>query len=294
MCGSLRVTKNQMRDFVLGKNIKSSSSSVGSGSNQVQLSTAADATNDNISQDTGNKKRAIEIDDYDEAKCPSKVAKAEETEHHNIIEPIAPDKNYLIINNAESKRYIIYMAVRESDPKFSEGLSKCNAACSDPQVQSCLQFDGTRHITMFDGYLTNEQARNLSYRYNRFENGTLNPTKLKIEGWMPWDAGCYLKISPRGEKMLEAMLGKIDGFPDSIKQSLQTSKLAKNGKVKFPCNHLSLYRSRPNMDRSKMKRSFGVIRKALTSHDWGFVEIASIRIKAMGEPYSDCKVIAGI
>eukprot|EP00956_Cyclotella_meneghiniana_P024867 scaffold50719_cov76-Cyclotella_meneghiniana.AAC.1 len=72
MCGSLRVTKNQMRDFVLGKNIKSSSSSVGSGSNQVQLSTAADATNDNISQDTGNRKRPIEIDDYDEAKCPSK------------------------------------------------------------------------------------------------------------------------------------------------------------------------------------------------------------------------------
>ena len=282
-----------MRDFVLGKNIKSSNSA-SSGSKQLQLSSAADTTKDNMSQGTGNRKRPIEIDSYDEAKCPSKVAKGEEKEHDIIIEPIVPDENYSIIENTESKRYIIYMAVRENDPKFSEGLSKCNAACSDSQVQSCLQFDGTRHITMFDGYLTNKQARNLSYRYNRFENGTLNPIKLKIEGWMPWDAGCYLKISPRGEKMLETMLGKIDGFPDSIKQYLQMSKLAKNGKVKFPCNHLSLYRSRPNMDRSKLKKSFDVIRKALNSHDWGFVEIAGIRIKAMGGPYSDCKVIAGI
>jgi hypothetical protein len=48
------------------------------------------------------------------------------------------------------------------------------------------------------------------------------------------------------------------------------------------------------MDRFKMKQSFGEIRTALANHDWGYIEGVGIRIKVMGEPYSDYKVIAGI
>ncbi|KAL3774127.1 hypothetical protein ACHAWO_012505 [Cyclotella atomus] len=293
MCGSSRVTKEQMRNFVLGKKIDKSS--IGSCTDK----TTASSSNAKIeSNEDGSKKRPIDVDSDDEnVVCSSKVAKAKsptQPQRHNIIEPIQRNPNFFIANDNESKRFIIYMAVREHDPSFSAGLAKCRAAYQDDEVNSCLQFDGTRHITMFDGYLTNEQARNLSYKYNRFENSIFHPIKLKIDGWMPWDAGCYLKIKPNGEKMLEAILKKIDGFPDPIRQSLQKNGLAKNGVFKFPCNHLSLYRSRPNVDRSKMKKSFGEIRKALANHDWGYVEGVGIRIKVMGEPYSDYKVIAGI
>lgn len=282
MCGSLRVTKEQMRDFVLGKKIGKSGG-------------PKEKTNEEApSKASGDRKRPIDVDSYEsDIEYPSKVAKSDGTKH-DIIEPIQPKPKYSIPNNSESKRYIIYMAVRENDPTYLDGLSKCHAACSDEQVQSCLQFDGTRHITMFDGFLTNDQARNLSYKYNRFENGQFNPIKLKIDGWMAWDAGCYLKLKPNGERMLEAMLRKVDGFPDLIKQALQKNNLAKNGKFKFPCNHLSLYRNRPNMDSSKMKKSFESIRKTVANHDWGYVEGVSIRIKVMGEPYNDCKVIAGV
>jgi hypothetical protein len=286
MCGALRVTKEQMRNFVLGKKIDKGSTD--------RASSSSSNTEIELNED-GSKKRHINLDSDDEnVECPPKLAKVTKPQHHNIIEPIQRNPNFFIPNNTESNRFIIYMAVREHDPSFSAGLTKCRAAHQDQEVQSCLQFDGTRHITMFDGYLTNEQARNLSYKYNRFEAGTFHPIKLKIDGWMPWDAGCYLKIKSNGEKMLEAMMKKIDGFPDPIKLALQKNGLTKNGMFKFPCNHLSLYRSRPNMDRFKMKQSFGEIRKALANHDWGYIEGVGIRIKVMGEPYSDYKVIAGI
>lgn len=286
MCGSLRVTRQEVRNFVLGKKVDSGNSIMRSAASSTNSSKRDE------SYEARSKKRPINLDSEGrQDEHPSKVAKSTQ---NTIIEPIQPNPNYFIDNNSESHRYIIYMAVRESDPSFLGGLSKCRNACPDGQVQSCLQFDGTRHITMFDGYLTNEQVRNLTYKYNRFEDGKFNPIKLKIEGWEPWDAGCYLKIKSCGEKMLEAMMKKIDGFPSTIKHALQKNSLAKNGQFKFPCNHLSLYRCRPNMDRSKMKKSFGVIRKALADHEWGFVEGVGIRIKVMGEPYSDCKVLAGI
>ena len=294
MCGSLRVTKEQMRNFVLGKKANKMSNNEPSG---------GPFDNNSIVSNEGSKKRSIDVDSGDGSdNCiQKKVAKSvDETpknhplNNHATIEPIEPNPNYSISDRNETRRYIIYMSLREYHPSFSEGLSKCRMACSDQQVQSCLQFDGTRHITMFDGYLTNEQANKLAYKYNRFENGSFNPIKLKIEGWMPWDAGCYLKIKSNSERVLEAILRKIDGFPYPINQMLQKKDLEKQGKVKFPCNHLSLYRCRPSMEISKMKQSFGLIRNAVANHDWGYVEGVGIRIKVMGEPYSDCKVLAGV
>ena len=252
--------------------------------------------NATLSELAGSRKRPIELDDDDDSvhvDPPSKSSRIEASSKHSIVEPIQPDPKYSIPTASETDRFIVYMAVRECDPSFADGLSKCRAACNDEQIQSCLQFNGTRHITMFDGYLTNEQARNLVYQYNRFEDGTFNPIKLKIDGWMPWDAGCYLKINPVGEKMLLSMLRKIAGFPEPVQRSLQSNNVPKNSKVKFPCNHLSLYRVRPNIDRSKTKKAFELIRKAAAKHDWGYVEGVGIRMKVLGGPYTDCKVLAG-
>jgi len=254
-------------------------------------------SDDYISKPSGSRKRPVDVenDGKDDPDCPTNVSRSATKPKDTIIEPIRPNPNYFIQgNNAESKRYIIYMAVREYDSCFSDGLSKCLDACTNEQVQSCLQFDGTRHITMFDGFLTNECARNLSYRYNRFEDGKFNPIKLKIEGWMPWEGGCYLKVKSPSEKMLAALLRKVDGFPDQIKRSLLQKDLPKNGKFKFPCNHLSVYRLRPNVDRSKAMRAFESIVNTLSMHDWGCVEGVGVRLKVMGDPYTECKVLAGI
>ncbi len=60
------------------------------------------------------------------------------------------------------------------------------------------------------------------------------------------------------------------------------------------CDHLSLYRRRgeTRMPYGEMKREFGRMRAATGSHDWGSVEGMSIRIKAHGGPYSDCRILA--
>eukprot|EP00977_Amphora_coffeiformis_P007120 scaffold1552_cov175-Amphora_coffeaeformis.AAC.11 len=106
---------------------------------------------------------------------------------------------------------------------FSRGLEKC-AGIANPDVHGhCFQQDGTRHITMYDGTLTEEQVHALRF------SGTF-PIVTEFNGWKPWKAGCYLSITPSTSARLESLLNKIQGLPN------------KGGKVS--CDHLSLYRKR--------------------------------------------------
>ena len=60
------------------------------------------------------------------------------------------------------------------------------------------------------------------------------------------------------------------------------------------CDHISLYhrQGETKMLHDEMKREFGRMRAATESHDWGVVEGTSIRIKAHGSSYSDCRILA--
>ena len=185
-----------------------------------------------------------------------------------LIEPMTPT-NFAI---SESKsRYIIYMAIRErQDSKFAKGISKCKEVCCD-ELQHCLQADQTRHITMFDGDLSADQVQRLEFR------GEFVPLKIELDGWQNWNQGAYLKLTNNSEQELKELLQKIDGLPLGENQ---------------PCNHLSLYRRRSEteMPFADMKREFGKIRNI--SHDFGTVEGVSIRIKAFGKGYDECKILA--
>ncbi|KAL9188191.1 hypothetical protein ACHAXT_006569 [Thalassiosira profunda] len=187
------------------------------------------------------------------------------------IEPVQPT-GLALSRSGRPMRYIIYMAVREGQQsQFAQGLELCKAACPEG-MQNCLQMDGTRHCTMFDGQLTPDQVCNLS-----FDGDGFDPLEIEFEGWCPWDAGCYLQLTVESENALQDLLDRVEGLPLGGKR---------------PCNHLSLYRKRQQTRHPNPKRAFAKIREATRSHNWGSVEGISIRIKEMGSPYEECIVLA--
>ena len=186
------------------------------------------------------------------------------------IDPVKPT-TFAISN--KPNRYVIYMAIRErNESKFARGLTKCNKACPEG-LKHCLQIDRTRHVTIFDGFLTSNIVNGLSF------TGDFDPIEIGLDGWKSWSAGCYLKLNEDSEDTLHDLLARIDGLPST------------GGKR--PCDHLSLYRKRPGTQHSDPRRGFAEIRDATKSHDWGNVEGVSVRVKAVGGPYEECMVLAG-
>ena len=179
---------------------------------------------------------------------------------------------------SESKsRYIIYMAITEkANSLFAHGLKKCDGACHG-ELKQCLQIDQTRHVTLYDGYLSPSQVRSLTF------NGDFTPLDIGIDGWKPWGGGAYLSLSQASERELKKLLTKIDGIPINGTTAEEVK-----------CDHLSLYRRRKEttMPYDTMKREFRSICEATESHSWGSVEGVGIRIKAFGSPYNECKVLA--
>jgi hypothetical protein len=174
-------------------------------------------------------------------------------------------------------RYLIYMAIREGkESKFARGLARCDDVIHD-ELRHCLQLEETRHVTMYDGYLSADQVRGLNFR-GRFEY----PIEIQLDGWKDWEAGAYLGVSRGSECDLRRLLNEVDGIPRH-----------RDGKEE-KCDHLSLYRRRgeTRMPYDQMKREFWSMRTTTKSHDWGIVEGMSIRIKAYGGPYFDCRVLA--
>jgi hypothetical protein len=161
------------------------------------------------------------------------------------------------------------MAIREpQSSSFSDALAKCQNKCSAVVQDSCFQRDGTRHISMFTGKLTDQQARGLKASF------LFKPVTIEIEGWMPWKAGCYLKLKKDSTEKLKSLLNKIEGLPEY------------GGKRS--CDHLSLYRNREANGYAHFARVRAV------SHQWGSVQGVSIRIKAVGTDYKECHVLAGV
>ena len=60
---------------------------------------------------------------------------------------------------------------------------------------------------------------------------------------------------------------------------------------KRPCDHLSLYRKRPNTRHPNPKQAFAKVRDATRNVDFGCVKGVSIRIKTLGSPYDECLVL---
>jgi hypothetical protein len=187
------------------------------------------------------------------------------------LDPLATDGN-----GPNMDQYVIYMcSVEEPSSVFTAGIQKCAATCSTEIQKACFQQDGTRHISMWDGMLTHDQARRLQFRQPML----VVPIKIELmNGWNNWTAGNYLQVGGGSTAALQQLLEDLEGLPKGKKGS---------------CNHLSLYRKR-GADKKKAKEQFEKVRKALANHRWGSLQGVSVRIKLVGTPYEECRVLAGV
>lgn len=176
------------------------------------------------------------------------------------------------------------MAIQEKiGSQFANGLAQCYNVCP-AELHFCLQQDTTRHVTMYDGWLTSNQVYELTYHCTPADFDMLD---IELVGWKhSWDSGAYLGISDKSTLELKRLLSNIVGIPQYNSSSNETEVVK--------CNHLSLYRRRKetSMSYNAMKYEFNKLKNATNQHDWGSVEGISIRVKEYGSSYDNCRVLA--
>jgi hypothetical protein len=221
-------------------------------------------------------KRPLEDESEDNPSKSARVNEDEEVATQSCIAPMQPAKDpFTGTLTGETYKYVIYMCqIEEAGSKFAEGLQKCNENCSNDIHMECFQADCTRHVSMWEGKLTDIQASKI-----RFERPPKLPIEMDVQGWNKWTAGNYLQLGKESTSKLFVLLDQLEGLPSS------------GGKRS--CNHLSLYRKR-KANAAKAKEQFARVRKVLQDHDWGNIDGASVRIKIVATDYNECRVLAGM
>ena len=244
-------------------------------------------------ESSSNKKRPNKAGDDDDDDAGAKRSSAKKQKDvvalAVIIEPIAPavdpcSPSYDIFGNAnhQAKKnqgkgavtWIIYLAVREP-AAFAECVARCQSlasGCSE-QLISRLQLDGTCHVTLWEGPMTQEQARRVCLE----DDSELDfPIALEFGGWI--SRGAYLRLDAATETELKSILEHdIANLPTA--------------KTKVSANHLSLYRAR-GMPFQTFNTACAKIREGVPAKEWGRAEGVSIRLKVMGSDYGHCRVLA--
>jgi hypothetical protein len=171
--------------------------------------------------------------------------------------------------------YVIYMAIEEDKTgKFYSGIEKCAKNCSKDIHEKCMQMEGTRHVTLWNGQMTDADASEIQFSE---ASQPKMPIEIHLEGWISWNSGNYLKVASSTTAKLKNMMDQLKGLPDGAKPK---------------CDHLSLYRKRGAGREGTVQ--LARVRKALENHDWGSVQGASVRIKVVGTDYNECRVLAGV
>jgi len=196
-----------------------------------------------------------------------------------MLEPLIPRVDPLATLSSSMQHtkssFVVYLALAEDlDSSWTAGLTKCSIK-SEHQIQaSCFQRDGTRHVTLWQGLMTWNEASTLQFS-SEFATKHTAPFSVDIVGLTNWKGGVYLQLSEScTSTLLHGVLDQLQGLP-------------KGGRK---CDHLSLYRKR-NASNALAYPTFARIRKAVTDHNWGSVAGVSIRIKQVGTEYDECRVL---
>ena len=114
-----------------------------------------------------------------------------------MMDPCSPSTSYDDISN-KVMTWIIYLAIREP-PQFAAALARCKTLAGSGDLSSCLQLDGTRHVSLWEGPMTQEQARQIRLVD---EDAELDfPISVKFSGWIP--RGGYLQLDAATETKLK-------------------------------------------------------------------------------------------
>ena len=204
-----------------------------------------------------------------------------------MILPVVPIENFFFPPFFGTKKFVIYLAVHEDNDGFARGLEQCRQIINDDVLHNHhLQFDGTRHITMWSGMMTSQQANQVSLRCSSNDSSKMAAdlmtsfNAISFSGMCRWgDHGVYLKLAYESQQRLQWIVQTcIKGLPHESHHK---------------CDHLSLYRPRgaQGWHKKMTNLAFGKINDVLGSYNWDPVKPHSVRVKIVGEEYNKCRVL---
>ena len=205
---------------------------------------------------------------------------SDDEEEVTAVDGIHPMKPNVVgdswIDPNRGLQFVLYLAVQEpTDSQYTQGLKKCRKLCDSRITDMCLQVDGTRHVTLAEGKLSIEQAKNIQFKCKIQES---RHVKVEFDGFQPWKGGVYLKLSQATTANLKKLVD--DAFKGGPYHKI----------LKPKCDHLSLYRKR-NAPNALYFPECAKLKSKLADHDWGTIQGLSIRIKQVGTSYDQCRVL---
>ena len=214
------------------------------------------------------------------AQAPAAPALLPIAQHVLPLHPVAGARNSFesfLSHGNDRPTCLVYLCCRESTESFRAGLARCKGGCDEwPHIQDkCMQRDGSRHISLYQGKLSADEVREIAERCR----GLTLPTEVAFApGFNNWSAGNYIGLAKSSRDALRALKEGIMGP-------------IKGGKAN--CDHLSLYRKR-RMKGPDVDAAFASVRRAMAGYDWGSLPVHSIRIKIMRKGYDECKVLMSV
>jgi len=207
---------------------------------------------------------------------PSKHSRAGAASSPAVIRPMAPRLDPFVGGSSKIPRpCVLYLCCEENTDRFREGLELCRTTCPKNAQEHCFQRDGTRHVTLWQGQLSDADVAAMQTQCDKNRKKIRLPVPISFTaGWNNWKSGNYLGLTTISTVTLKRMVHAI--MDDAVSFS-----------VKPKCDHLSLYRKRGGAG-----VDLGSVRKALIGYNWGSLPGTSIRVKVLGEPYDECKVLA--
>jgi len=121
---------------------------------------------------------------------------------------------------AARKSYVVLLMLAE-DEAFARALELGVRACDAAVHAQCSQWDGTRHVTLFELKLSDDEAARVD-----FAKPLSLPLRLSLaDSLMPWPNTLGLGLAPASDAALRAALPALRGVPEGATTVLGGKKL---------------------------------------------------------------------
>ena len=121
---------------------------------------------------------------------------------------------------AARKSYVVLLMLAE-DEAFARALELGRRACDAAVHAQCSQWDGTRHVTLFELKLSDDEAARVD-----FAKPLSLPLRLSLaDSLMPWPNTLGLGLAPASDAALRAALPALRGLPEGAAAVLGGKKL---------------------------------------------------------------------
>ena len=104
---------------------------------------------------------------------------------------------------------MVLLMLSEEDAAFARAVELGRRACDAAVFAQCGQWDGTRHVTLFELQLSEEEAARVS-----FAKPLTLPLRLSLAGLQTWPNTLAVGLTDASDAALREALPALHGLPD--------------------------------------------------------------------------------